>query len=171
MGLGAVLYAGARIGCEAIVASNSYVVGDIPEGASHHAPAKATGSSSHKLSDTRRRELARRFVDDLHELLALRGHPVSGIEADGFEIEGTRVSFAQSYRVGRRCPAVVLTLEVKSDIPDGVAVIDLLDRCLHGTGGVVPDSVREFCRKRESSSPTPEPPRRACLKGVNACSP
>ena len=30
VGLGAVLYAGARIGAEAIVASNSYVVGDDP---------------------------------------------------------------------------------------------------------------------------------------------
>ena len=32
VGLGAVLYAGSRIGAEAIVASNSYVVGEIPAG-------------------------------------------------------------------------------------------------------------------------------------------
>jgi acetyltransferase-like isoleucine patch superfamily enzyme len=149
VGLGAVLYAGARVGAEAIVASNSYVVGEIPAGAfAIGVPAKATGSSKHKLSDARRHELARRFVDDLHELLALRGHAVSAIEDDGFEIEGTRVAFMQSYRGGIAAPAVVLALDVEGDVPDGVAVIDLLGRRLHGTGGVVLDSVREFCRKR-----------------------
>ena len=149
VGLGTVLYAGARVGAEAIVASNSYVVGEIPAGAfAIGVPAKATGSSKHKLSDARRLELARRFIDDLHELLALRGHAVSAIEDDGFEIEGTRVVFTQSYRGGIAAPAVVLALEVGGDVSDGVAVIDLLDRRLHGTGGVVLDSVREFCRKR-----------------------
>jgi acetyltransferase-like isoleucine patch superfamily enzyme len=149
VGLGTVLYAGARVGAEAIVASNSYVVGEIPAGAfAIGVPAKATGSSKHKLSDARRLELARRFIDDLHELLALRGHAVSAIEDDGFEIEGTRVAFTPSYRGGIAAPAVVLALEVGGGVPEGVAVIDLLGRRLHGTGGVVLDSVREFCRKR-----------------------
>ena len=50
VGLGAVLYAGCRIGAEAIVASGSYVVGDIPAGSfAIGVPAKVTGSSSHKL--------------------------------------------------------------------------------------------------------------------------
>ena len=149
VGLGAVLYAGARIGSEAIVASNSYVVGEIPAGAfAIGVPAKATGSSSHKLSDARRLELARGFVDDLHELLALRGHAVSAIENDGFEVEGTRVAFTQSYRGGVDAPAVVLTLDMRGDPPEGVAVLDLLGRHVHGSGGAVLDSVREFCRKR-----------------------
>jgi acetyltransferase-like isoleucine patch superfamily enzyme/glycine cleavage system H lipoate-binding protein len=149
VGLGAVLYAGARIGAEAIVASNSYVVGEIPAGAfAIGVPAKATGSSSHKLSDARRLELARRFIDDLHELLALRGHDVSAIENDGFEIEGTRVAFVESYSGGVDAPAVVLALDVRSEAPEGVAVLDLLARRVHGSGGVVLDSVREFCRKR-----------------------
>ncbi len=149
VGLGAVLYAGARIGAEAIVASNSYVVGEIPAGAfAIGVPAKATGSSSHKLSEARRVDLARRFVDDLHELLALRGHEVSAIEDDGFEVEGTRVVFVQSYRGGVEAPAVVLALDVRGEVPDGVAVLDLLGRRVHGSGGVVLDSVREFCRKR-----------------------
>ena len=111
-------------------------------------PAKATGSSSHKLSDARRRDLARRFVDDLHELLALRGHEVTAIENDGFEVAGTRVVFMESYRGGVDAPAVVLALDVRGDVPDGVAVLDLLGRRVHGSGGVVLDSVREFCRKR-----------------------
>ena len=149
VGLGAVLYAGARVGRESIVASNSYVVGEIPARSfAIGVPAKVTGSSSHKLSDARQRELARRFVDDLHELLALRGHVVSAIENDGFEVEGTRVAFAPSYRGGVDGPAVVLALDVRGDVPDGVAVIDLLGRQVHGDGGVVLDSVREFCRKR-----------------------
>jgi acetyltransferase-like isoleucine patch superfamily enzyme len=149
VGLGAVLYAGARIGSEAIVASNSYVVGEIPAGAfAIGVPAKATGSSSHKLSDARRLELARRFLDDFHELLALRGHEVSAIADDGFEVEATRVAFTQSYRGGVDATAVVLTLGVREEPPAGVAVLDLLGRRVHGDGGVVLDSVREFCRKR-----------------------
>ena len=149
VGLGAVLYAGARVGRESIVASSSYVVGEIPAGSfAIGVPAKVTGSSSHKLSDARQRDLARRFVDDLHELLALRGHTVSAVEDDGFEVEGTRVAFAPSYRGGVDGPAVVLALDVRGDVPDGVAVIDLLGRQVHGDGGVVLDSVREFCRKR-----------------------
>jgi acetyltransferase-like isoleucine patch superfamily enzyme len=152
VGLGAVLYAGSRVGAEAIVASNSYVVGEIPAGAfAIGVPAKATGSSSHKLSDSRRLDLARRMIDDLHELLALRGHVVSAIEDGdprGFEIDGTRVAFAASYRGGVDAPAVVLTLDVRGDVPEGVAVLDLLARRAYGSGGVVLDSVREFCRKR-----------------------
>jgi hypothetical protein len=152
VGLGTVLYAGCRIGAEAIVASSSYVVGDIPAGAfAIGVPAKVTGSASHKLSDSRRLELARRMIDDLHELLALRGHAVSAIdEGDprGFEVEGTRVLFTPSFRGGAEGPAVVLALEVRGDVGDGVAVLDLMGRQVHGDGGVVLESVREFCRKR-----------------------
>jgi hypothetical protein len=88
------------------------------------------------------------MIHDLHELLVLRGHAASAIEDDGFEIEGTRVAFLESFRGGVEAPAVVLALDVRGDIPDGVAVIDLIGRRVHGTGGVVLDSVREFCRKR-----------------------
>jgi acetyltransferase-like isoleucine patch superfamily enzyme len=152
IGLGAVVYAGSRIGAEAIVASNSYVVGDIPPGAfAIGVPAKVTGSSSHKLSDARRLELARRMIDDLHELLALRGHTVSAIsngDPRGFEVETTRVEFTPTYRGSSGAPAVVLTLDVKGVVPDGVAVVDLVGRRVHGNGGAALDAVREFCRKR-----------------------
>jgi acetyltransferase-like isoleucine patch superfamily enzyme len=152
VGLGAIVYAGSRVGAEAIVASGSYVVGDVPAGAfAIGVPAKVTGSSSHRLSDARRLDLARRFVDDLHELLVLRGHAVSAIEGSdprGFEVEGTRVLFTPSYRGGVEGPAVILALDVRADVPDGVAVLDLLGRQVQGGGGVVLDSVREFCRKR-----------------------
>ncbi|GIU95672.1 MAG: hypothetical protein KatS3mg012_2129 [Gaiellaceae bacterium] len=153
VGLGAVVYAGCRIGSEAIVASNSYVTGDVPAGAfAIGVPAKATGKARHEPSRGRQVELGRRMIDDLHELLALRGHDVSAIE-DGelrsFEVEGTRVGFVASFRGGVDPPAVVLTLErPKGEAPAGVAVLDLLGRQIYGEGGVVLDSVREFCRKR-----------------------
>jgi predicted transcriptional regulator with HTH domain len=114
-------------------------------------PAKVTGSASHTLSSSRRAELARRMIDDLHELLSLRGHAVSAIEEGdprSFEVEGTRVAFTERYSGGVEAPAVVLAREVGGDPPDGVAVLDLVGRRVHGDGGVVLDSVREFCRKR-----------------------
>jgi acetyltransferase-like isoleucine patch superfamily enzyme len=151
VGLGAVIYAGCRIGKEAIVASGSYVTGDIAAGAfAIGVPAKVTGSSSHKVSRQRQIELGRRMIDDLHELLALRGHEVSTVGDDAaFEVEGVRVSFTPVY-AGDGGPAeVVLTLELETeDVPEGTAVLDLLGRRVHGSGGVVLDSVREFCRKR-----------------------
>ncbi len=152
VGLGAVIYAGCRIGAEAIVASNSYVTGDIPAGAfAIGVPAKVTGSSSHKVSRTRQIELARRMLGELRELLVLRGHEVSAIaegEGDGFEVNGVRVLFVPSF-TDAAPEAVVLTLEVHGDVSEGVAVLDLHARELHGSGGGdVLESVREFCRKR-----------------------
>ena len=152
LGLGAVLYAGVRIGAESIVASNSYVVGDVPPRSfAIGVPAKVTGSAAHTVSRGRQVELARKLVDELHELLALRGHDVSAVsdgDERGFEVEGTRVYFTPSYAGGGDGPAVVLTLEADGNVPTDVAVLDLLGRQVHGEGGVVLDSVREFCRKR-----------------------
>jgi len=151
VGLGAVIYAGCRIGAEAIVASNSYVTSDIAPGSfAIGVPARVTGSSSHKVSRTRQAELGRRMIDDLHELLALRGHAVSAIsegETRGFEVDGVAVVFASSF-TDASPEAVVLTLEMRGEPSEGMAVLDLLERRVHGTGGVVLDSVREFCRKR-----------------------
>jgi hypothetical protein len=97
------------------------------------------------------------MIDDLHELLALRGHEVSSVsggEARGFEVNGTHVLFTPAFRGEQDLPsdtgkAVVLTLEVRGrNFPEGTAVLDLGERKLHGSGGVVLDTVREFCRKR-----------------------
>jgi acetyltransferase-like isoleucine patch superfamily enzyme len=149
VGLGTVIYAGCRIGAEAIVASSSYVTGDIPAGAfAIGVPAKVTGSSSHRLSRSRQIELGRKMIDDLHELLALRGHEVSAIaegEERGFDVAGVRVAFTPSYAGGE---GVFLTLDAPADVPDGTAVLDLLARRIHGEGGPVLETVREFCRKR-----------------------
>ena len=157
VGLGTVVYAGCRIGAESIVASGSYVTSDIPAGAfAIGVPAKVTGSSSHKVSRSRQIELARRMIDDLHELLMLRGHDVSAIsegELRGFAVDGVHVLFAPTFRGASDLPggtaeAVVLTFELRGDVPEGAAVLDLLERRVHGTGGAVLDSVRELCRKR-----------------------
>jgi acetyltransferase-like isoleucine patch superfamily enzyme len=149
VGLGAVVYAGCRIGAEAIVASNSYVTGDIAAGAfAIGVPAKVTGSSSHKLSRSRQVELGRRMLDDLRELLTLRGHQVAPGD-DGFAVSGVRVLFEERFQGDAAAPAVVLTLEAAGEPPEGVAVLDLLERRLHGSSEpAVLDSVREFCRKR-----------------------
>ncbi len=162
VGLGAVLYAGCRIGAEAIVASSSYVVADVPGGAfAIGVPAKVTGSAQHQLSHSRQVELARRMIDDLHELLALRGHDVSAVsEGDvrGFEVTteggGVHVLFAPTFSGAADLPAgasetVVLTLELRgAEVPGRTAVLDLLGRQVHGSGGQALESVREFCRKR-----------------------
>jgi acetyltransferase-like isoleucine patch superfamily enzyme len=151
VGLGAVIYAGCRIGAEAIVASNSYVTSDIAPGSfAIGVPARVTGSSSHKVSRARQVELGRRMIDDLHELLALRGHEVTAIregESREFEVDGVTVAFAQRFEEASP-EAVVLTLEMRGKPGEGVAVLDLLERTVHGTEGEVLESVREFCRKR-----------------------
>jgi len=123
-------------------------------------PAKVTGNASHRLPRTRQIELARRMIDDLHELLSLRGHTVSAItdgDARGFELEHeggvTRIVFmptvSDEAAQGGEAEVIVLALEARGgDPPEGTAVLDLLARRVHGKGGVVLDSVREFCRKR-----------------------
>jgi carbonic anhydrase/acetyltransferase-like protein (isoleucine patch superfamily) len=152
VGLGAVIYAGCRIGTEAIVASASYVTGDVPPGAfAIGVPAKVTGSSSHRVSPSRRAELAGRILDDLHELLVLRGHePTALQEGDprGFEVDGVRVLYTPSFREPVPAPAVVLTLDARAEPPEGVAVLDLVARRVRGGGGEVLEAARELCRKR-----------------------
>ena len=162
IGLGTVVYAGCRVGAEAIVASSSYVVGDVSAGAfAIGVPAKVTGSAKHGLSRGRQIELGRRMIDDLHELLSVRGHEISAVEDDG---DARRFDLAHDGRVARILfrPAVTdvperaaadevicLTLDARvSELPAGVAAIDLLARRLNGEGGIVLESVREFCRKR-----------------------
>jgi hypothetical protein len=163
LGLGAVVYAGCRIGRGAIVASCSYVVSDIPPAAlAIGVPARASGSASRALSAGRREELARGIVDDLAELLALRGHPVSAVRGDAaptFDVdtEQGRSSVTLVPRVRdlgtvarAEVETVVLTLAYEGgDPPHGVSVFDLIGREVHGAGGgPLHESVRELCRKR-----------------------
>jgi acetyltransferase-like isoleucine patch superfamily enzyme/glycine cleavage system H lipoate-binding protein len=151
IGLGVVVYAGCRVGGEAIVASGSYVTSDIPAGAfAIGVPAKVTGGASHKLSRTRQIELARKMVDELRELLELRGHEIAREADGGFVFRGFRVLFVPTLDEPVDGPAVVLTLENRGgDPPDRVVVFDLIARQMRGSADTeVVDTVREFCRKR-----------------------
>ena len=162
IGLGAVVYAGCRIGERAIVASNSYVVSDIPAGKlAIGVPARPAGDVQVRLSDERRAELAHQMLDELCELLALRGHAVEWIETDGarcFRVDSPlasgRVALAENLAGSDGLPApaadgesVVLALNV-AKLASGWATLDLLAHEVHGEPGVLLDSVREFCRKR-----------------------
>jgi hypothetical protein len=158
VGLGTVVYAGCRLGREAIVASSSYVVSDIPAGQlAIGVPAKTVGVSARPVPRARQPQLARRMLDDFRELLELRGvgvkagpdHSVA-VRTDG---KISLVLFVESVDAKFEPPdtdgeVVVLTLELAGDPPSGCAVLDLLARRVHGQAGVVLDSVREFCRKR-----------------------
>jgi len=160
VGLGAVIYAGCRIGRDAIVTSNSYVVADVPAGMlAAGVPARVAGPAVRPLRRPRQVELARRMLHELHELLELRGVEVGPLETEPvrrFELTGPegpgRVVFAETLRDGGvtagEGETVVLTLELAGEPPEGCAVLDLLERGAHGEGGVLLDSVREFCRKR-----------------------
>jgi acetyltransferase-like isoleucine patch superfamily enzyme len=162
IGVGTIVYAGSRIGKEAIVASNSYVVTDIPAGKlAIGVPARVAGRAHKELTPSRVWELAQTMIQDFHELLALNGHDVSPLEGGrerGFSIAvadgSARVLLVERVDGSFRPPAadgetVVLTLGVDGSPPAGVAVIDLLGRSIHGAdGGVVLESAREFCRKR-----------------------
>ena len=160
IGVGAVVYAGCRIGREAIVVSNSYVVNDVHEGTlAGGVPARPIGHASRPPSRPRQVELAHRIVGELEELLRLRGIATGALAdgARGFELTGPegpgRVTFAETVGSGTAVPVgdgetVVLTLGASGETPAGCVVLDLLARRVHGDGGVLTDSVREYCRKR-----------------------
>jgi acetyltransferase-like isoleucine patch superfamily enzyme len=158
VGLGTVVYAGCRLGREAIVASNSYVVSDIAAGQlAIGVPAKTVGVSARPVPRARQPQLVRRMLDDLRELLELRGVDVAAgsdhsvaVRVDG---KTSLVLFAEKVDAKFEPPetdgeVVVLTLDVAGDPPAGCAALDLVARRVHGEGGLVLDSVRELCRKR-----------------------
>ena len=161
IGIGAVVYAGCRVGAEAIVASNSYVVSDIPPGKlAIGVPARVAGNAARALSAARRLELAERMMAELHELLVLRDHdvdavadqPIQGIAIDSND-QTSHVLFREHLdgtfvRPEGRGETIVLTFDLEGDPPDGCGVLELVNRRIYGPEGVVLDSVREFCRKR-----------------------
>jgi len=160
VGIGAVVYAGCRVGRDSIVASNSYVVADIPAGSlAVGVPARVVGASSRPLSRPRQVAAARRLVDDLAELLVLRGtetEPLDDGDVHGIAFTApdgpARVLFVERLEDGAVAAGdgetVVLTLDAAAEAPPGCAVLDLLAGRVDGEGGVVLESVRELCRKR-----------------------
>ena len=158
VGLGTIVYAGCRLGREAIVASNSYVVSDIPAGQlAIGVPAKTVGVCARPVPRARQPQLVRRMLDDFRELLEQRGVDVTagsdhsvGLRTDGKNslvvfVENVDAKFERPEADGE---VIVLTLALAGNPPEGCAVLDLLARRVYGEGGVVLDSVRELCRKR-----------------------
>jgi acetyltransferase-like isoleucine patch superfamily enzyme len=161
IGLGTIVYAGCRIGREAIVASNSYVLSDIPPGKlAIGVPARVAGPARRPLSRARQLALASRLLDELAELLALRGHAVTPLAAglQGLELEGeegrSRVVFVERLPADGPLPTgegetVILTFAAGGRTPpDRCTILDLLGHSIAGSGGVLTESVRELCRKR-----------------------
>ncbi len=162
VGLGAVVYAGCRIGERAIVGSNSYVVSDIPAGKfAIGVPARVAGEAQRKVSRPQQVEFVHEMLRDLGELLTLRGYDVDPFEQDdwhGFELDASGktaiVAFKEEIRDETEVPSspggsVALTLGFKGEgIGDGSAVFDLLAREVQGESSELVDSVREFCRKK-----------------------
>jgi hypothetical protein len=99
------------------------------------------------------------MLTELRQFLALRGIESATVDVEGMEGfaltggEGPgRVLFSERLSAAS-VPAgdgetVVLTLALEGDPPAGCVVLDLLGRRVHGEGGIVLESVREFCRKR-----------------------
>ena len=159
VGLGTVVYAGCRLGREAIVASNSYVVSDIPAGQlAIGVPAKVVGVSARPVPRARQPQLVRRMLDDFRELLELRGVDVAAGSDHSLAVRrrtarrrsccSSRRWTGSSSRRRRTERSSCSRSSVAGDPPSGCAVLDLVARRVHGEGGVVLDSVREFCRKR-----------------------
>ncbi len=160
IGVGAVVYAGCRVGFESIIASNSYVVSDIkPRSLAIGVPARVTGAASRAPERSRQAALAREMMRELRQFIVLRGVETEDLDdqgLEGFAVTGAegpaRILFSErldatSVQAGGG-ETVVLTLAADGDPPAGCAVLDLLGRRIHGEGGVALASVREFCRKR-----------------------
>ena len=120
-------------------------------------PAKVVGVSARPVPPGRQPQLVRRMLDDFRELLELRGVDVEAGTDHSFSVraEGKTalVLFVQKVDAKFEPPetdgeVVVLTLAVAGEAPAGCAVLDVVSRRVHGSGGVVLDSVRELCRKR-----------------------
>ncbi len=102
VGLGTVVYAGCRLGREAIVASNSYVVSDIPAGQlAIGVPAKVVGVSARPVTRARQPQLVRRLLDDFRELLELRGVDVAAGSDHSLAVRTRRDDVARAVRPRR----------------------------------------------------------------------
>ena len=164
VGLACVVYAGTRIGKEAIVGSNSYVAFSVPKGKlAMGVPAKVVGESSSKPTRGEKRAIADRIVEEfrvhLHEL------GVSVIPSpNGFAIESDGRTYAVAFHeavsseiVVEADESVIWTLNNSlSEARPNQAIFDLQERKILGSGGILYETSREFLRKRGLKfTPTP----------------
>ncbi len=161
VGIGTVVYAGCRIGRESIVGSNSYVVSDIPPGQlAIGVPARVAGRSSRPPTDARRRELVHTMLDELEELLRLRGVDVRAARESGGRGIELRVAGGTSHilfveRLGSefRPPegsdeVVVLTLDLPGEAAGRLRGARPRRAQSSRRERACPRRGREFCRKR-----------------------
>ena len=155
VGLGVVIYAGCRIGAEAIVASNSYVTGDIPAGRVRDRRARE-GHGQLEPPDLALAADRARAADDRRPARApgaSRPRGVADLGRGGARVRGrgrARALHADASRGGRspreHCAhARARRPTFRRERPSSTSSAAVI----HGdAGGEVLDAVREFCRKR-----------------------
>ena len=162
VGMNSTVYAGARVGCAAIVGSNSYVVSSVQAGKMvMGVPAKFVANSSRHVSRTHQISLTRTIIEEYHTLLLMKGHDVSALSRnkDSFVVQhetgNLRLVFEESFdgKTPERtddAELVLLTLESPKGLvaSNQYAIINLLSKTVYGEEGVLLESTREFLRKK-----------------------
>lgn len=162
VGMNSTLYAGARLGQGSIVASNSYLISVIPKGKlAMGVPAHVVRDAARPIERKKQLQIAKTMVRQFHELLGLKGAQLSELATDPF------LNFAVNH-AGRTFQ--IGFAEMQSDATDykwlgtenvlwvfassgassegNLAVMNLLNKTVHGCSGLFADSAREFLRKR-----------------------
>ncbi|MDQ7007948.1 MAG: biotin/lipoyl-containing protein [Acidobacteriota bacterium] len=158
VGMGCTLYAGVRIGREAIVGSGSYVLAPVPAGKlAMGVPARVVAEARRPVSAARRRELAREMVEEFGRLLAARGERVERIDGGGglrIRREGRLHELLYADRADQLPPGdpasdkVYVVLEGSDASPGDGLLLELLPRRARGQATAFGESVREYFRKR-----------------------
>jgi acetyltransferase-like isoleucine patch superfamily enzyme len=158
VGMNCTIYAGARVGQDAIVASNSYVVTSIARGKlAMGVPAREIRDAARRLDREKQIRIARQMVRDLQDWLALRGYEVHAQNEDSFmlmyENKRFRLVFTEHFTSADQMQmdadeGMIWALETQDNAPPGCTVVNLLEKTIQGTGGLAAESAREFLRKR-----------------------
>ncbi len=158
VGMGCTLYAGVRLGREAIVGSNSYVLTSVPAGKlALGVPARVVTEARRTISPARQREVARTLVAELAEWLEARGERVERrADGAGFRVEREGAAYEVLYAETRdglpqADPAsekVFVLLEGCEDPPPEGLLLELIPRRARGEATTFGHSVREYFRKR-----------------------
>jgi acetyltransferase-like isoleucine patch superfamily enzyme len=160
VGMNSTLYAGARIGHSAIVASNSYVISSIPSGKlAMGVPAAVVRNSVRAMDRKKQLQIARSMLRQFHELLQLKGFSVSPVEENpllhftvSHQGKCFRLAFTEFSSSSAPLPAaeetVLWTFDSAAPSDPGLTRFDLLGKTMSGPSGLFADSAREFLRKR-----------------------
>lgn len=162
IGMNSILYAGIRIGKEAIIGSNSYVVNSIPEKKmALGVPAKVVHNSSRELTPLQQERITKEIIRDFQCLLSAKGYhvaPLTTMKSPGFTVtyedRKYHLTFLRTFddliAIDESADEIaVLTFEVgKTMVPNNYMVFDLLKRRVYGGSGIWYETTREYLRKR-----------------------